>query len=193
MEIMESKENGDIKSKRPGIKIREMEIDDLAKVYHLGEELFTAEYAPSMYRTWDQYEIAGLFNSDSEFCLVAEADDEIVGFALGTIITKTGSAWKYGYLIWLGVTIQFQRQGVAEKLCHKFKDIMLKNGVRMLLVDTPAENLPALHLFRRLGFGHPRQHIHLTMNLDAEYQRLKRNNGEIKHLHNGKKTSDAKI
>ena len=156
---MVTKENNGLKSKRPVIKIREMEIDDLALVYHLGEELFTADDTPSMYRTWDQYEIAGLYESDSEYCLVAEMGDAIVGFALGTTITKSHSAWKYGWLIWLGVKPQYQRQGLAERLFNKFKDLMIKSGVRMLLVDTEAENLPALHFFRKTGFGHPRQHI----------------------------------
>ncbi len=166
--------------KRFNIKIREMEIDDLAEVFHLGEELFKAEQVPNMYRIWDPYEVTELFNADTEFCLVAENDDQIVGFALGTTITKSHSPWKYGHLIWLGVTSEFQRKGVAEKLFRRFKDLMLKEGVRMLIVDTPAENLPALFFFRKLGFGHPRQHIYLTMNMAAEAQRLKKKeNGDF--------------
>jgi ribosomal protein S18 acetylase RimI-like enzyme len=161
-------------NRRPFIKIREMTIDDLPKVFHLGEDLFSAQEVPNMYRTWDPYEVVELFNSDTEFCLVAEVEEEIIAFALGTTITKSRSAWKYGYLIWLGVKFEFQRQGVAEKLFNRFKDIMLKNGVRMLMVDTPADNLPSLHFFRKLGFGHPQEHIYLTMNLAADQLRLKK-------------------
>jgi ribosomal protein S18 acetylase RimI-like enzyme len=107
-----------------------------------------------------------------------------VGFALGTTITKSHSAWKYGHLVWLGVAPEFQRLGVAQKLFNRFKDIMLKSHVRMLLVDTEAENLPALHLFRKLGFGNPQQHIYLTMNLAAESQLFKKKlNGESPERH----------
>jgi ribosomal protein S18 acetylase RimI-like enzyme len=60
--------------------------------------------------------------------------------------------------------------GIAEKLFRRFKDITLKNSVRMLLVDTQSENLPALRFFRKLGFGHPTEHIYLTMNIAAEQQ-----------------------
>lgn len=158
--------------KRLNIKIREMEIDDLPEVFHLGEKLFQVQKVPNMYRTWDQYEVVGLFHSDTEFCLVAESGDEIIGFALGTTIEKSHSAWKYGYLVWLGVKPEFQRVGVAEKLFRRFKDIMLRCNVRMLLVDTQSENLPALHFFRKLGFGHPEEHIYLTMNVAAEKQAL---------------------
>ena len=167
------------KGKCPFIKIRQMEIDDLPVVFHLGERLFSAEKAPNLYRTWDQYEVVDLFNADSEFCMVAEMDDKITGFALGTTVTKSRSAWKYGYLIWLGVEPSHHRFGVAQRLFNRFKDLMLKTGVRMLLVDTEAENLPALHFFRKQGFGNPQQHIYLSMNLAAQQQSFKRKqNGE---------------
>jgi ribosomal protein S18 acetylase RimI-like enzyme len=159
--------------KRVNIKIREMEIDDIAQVFHLGEELFKADEIPTMYRTWDTFEVTTLYNSDTEFCLVAEDDDAIVGFALGTTIIKEHSAWKYGYLIWLGVLPGYQKNGVGDKLFNRFKDLMLKNGVRMMIVDTPAENKRALKFFNKMGFGPPQPHVYLTLNLAADQQRLK--------------------
>ena len=78
------------------LAIRIMTIDDLAAVFHLGEQLFTSEYSSSMYRTWDEYEITTLFNSDSELCIVAELNEEVVGFALGTTVEKHNSACTYG-------------------------------------------------------------------------------------------------
>jgi ribosomal protein S18 acetylase RimI-like enzyme len=161
------------KKKSGSLVIRQMEIDDLAQVFHLGEKLFTAREVPNLYRTWDEYEVVNLFQSDPEFCLVAEIDDEIVGFILGTTIEKTQSAWKYGQLVWLGTEPEFQRQGIAVKLFRYFQDLMLEDGVRMLLTDTEADNLPALHFFRKLGFGHPQQHIYLTLNLSDQLKELK--------------------
>lgn len=179
-----STEEDAARPKRPAIKIREMEIDDIAQVFHLGEKLFTAESAPNTYRTWDEYEVIELFYGDVEFCLVAVLGEKIVGFVLGTTITKTHSAWKYGHLVWLAVDPPFQGKGIAEKLFKRFKDVMLKHDVRMLVVDTDAENLPALRLFRRLGFGNPQQHIYLTMNLAGERQLMrKRSNGGAKDPH----------
>ena len=71
-----------------------MELDDLPGVYRLGERLFTPEKQPNLYRTWDEYELAELFTSDGDFCLVAESGDRVVGFAMGTLIEKRRSAWK---------------------------------------------------------------------------------------------------
>lgn len=170
---MEGGENPNRKKKRLHITIRKMIIDDIAPVFHLGEKLFTAQKVPNLYRTWDEYEVVYLFQSDPEFCLVAEWDDSIIGFSLGTVISKTSSAWKYGHLYWLGVDPDYQRQGVAGKLFKHFQDVMLENGVRMLLVDTEADNLPALHFFRNMGFGNPQQHIYLTLNLSDQQRQFK--------------------
>ena len=41
--------------------VREMELEDLPKVFALGERLFTAEKWPNLYRTWDEYEVIELF------------------------------------------------------------------------------------------------------------------------------------
>jgi len=176
--FMTSDEDSGSKTKRPIIKIRQMEIDDVAAVFHLGEKLYQAEKTPNLYRTWDEYEVIDFYQSDPEFCLVAESDNALVGFALGTTITKSHSAWKYGHLVWLSVDPAWQRLGVAEKLFIRFKDLMLEDGVRMLIVDTEAENLPALHFFRKMGFGNPQEHIYLSLNLAAEIQLMKKRNGK---------------
>ena len=168
--------------KRVNFKIRPMEIDDLSPVFHLGEKLFTASTVPNLYRTWDEFEVVGLFQSDSDYCFVAEIDDVLAGFALGTVISKTNSAWKYGHLIWMGVDPKNSRQGIAERLLKHFRDAMLEEGVRMLIVDTEADNLPALHFFRKMGFGNPQQHIYLSMNLSARQAAApdKKSNGRSK-------------
>ncbi len=168
----------DRKSKtKPQITIREMDIDDFAAVYHLGERLFTASEVPNLYRTWDEYEVMNLFQYDREFCLVAEFDDKIVGFALGTTIEKPRSAWKYGHMVWLGVSPEFQQSGVGARLFNHIKDLMTKSGVRILMVDTEADNLGALNFFRKVGFRKPEEHIYLSLNLSAQ-----KKNGHTKKI-----------
>ncbi len=158
--------------KRWSISVRPMEIDDLAQVFHLGEVLFTAEEAPNLYRTWDEHEVIDLFHSDPELCLVAEEDDRMVGFAMGTTVTKSRSAWKYGHLVWLGVAPEYHGTGAAEKLFHALLELMLESGVRILVVDTEADNEQALRFFKKMGFSHPQEHIYLAMNLDNLRQRI---------------------
>lgn len=167
-----SESKSSIASTSLGIEIREMEIDDLAPVFHLGEELFTSDLYPFLYRTWDEYEVIGLYNTDAEYCLVAEADDKLAGFILGTVISK--ASWTYGYIIWLGVSPEVQKRGVADKLVDKLVERMIEDGVRLMLVDTDPENEKAVRFFNRKGFGNHRDHIYLSMNLQKHerYGRL---------------------
>lgn len=154
--------------KKMEIIIRYMELDDLAKVFHLGEKLFTSREMPNLYRTWDQYEVARLFLDSSDYCLVAEKDNELVGFILGETITKYHNAWKYGYLIWIGVETSHRRLGIASKLTDHFISLMLKEDVRMILVDTEADNQSGISFFEKKGFIKPQKHIYMTLNLDKK-------------------------
>lgn len=179
MKVISSDDDPGGRKRRQAVAIRKMEIDDLAPVFHLGEQLFTAQRVPNLYRTWDEFEVISLFQNDPDFCLVAEQEDALVGFLMGSIIAKTRSAWKYGHIYWLGVTPTASRKGVAVRLFRHVRDQMLKSGVRMLIVDTEADNEPALKFFRKMGFGGPQEHIYLSLNLSQEQRRMsrKRENG----------------
>ena len=145
--------------------IRQMEIDDISAVYHLGEQLFTSEEFPILYRTWDQFEVTDYFTSDPEYCLVAETEPggKIVGFAIGTTIEKEGTAWKkYGYLSWIGVDEAFQRTNLGIRLYRKLEQRLRRSGVRMIIADTDAENLPAISFFKSIGFTDSSQHVWLV-------------------------------
>ena len=160
------------KKKRNNINIREMTIDDLPLVFHLGERLFTRE-VPNLYRNWDEYEVLGTYYDDPEYCLVAEQTGEVVGFVLGTTIEKPRSAWKYGYLIWMGVSPEQQGNGIGERLFSRFQEVMLEEGVRMILMDTEANNNAALNFFKKLGFGKPEDHVYLSLNISKQQRELK--------------------
>jgi ribosomal protein S18 acetylase RimI-like enzyme len=157
------------------VEVREMELEDLPAVYALGESVFTADKWPSLYRTWDEYEAVGLFHSDGEFCLVAEYDDRLVGFALGSLIDKRNSAWSYGYLTWLAVDPELKRSGIASQLIEAITEAFIRAGARMMIVDTDAENKPAIKLFRKHDFLNEDRHVYLSKNLTyhPDYQRLR--------------------
>lgn len=150
------------------IEIRTATIDDLAPIFHLGEKVFTSQEVSNLYRTWDEYEVTHLFNSESEYLLVAEADGRVVGFAMGTVIEKARSAWNYGHLLWLGVDPDFTRQQLGSLMFDRFREIMIAAGIRMLMVDTQADNTPALQFFQRKGFENPTDHVYMTLNLQKE-------------------------
>lgn len=166
------------------ISVKEMSLSDLPAIYALGERLFTADKWPTLYRTWDEYELATLFASDRETCLVATLDDALVGFALGTLLEKRGSAWTYGYLLWLGVDKDFARKGIAAKLFERITDVFIKMGARMIMVDTDADNEVALSFFRSQGFSQETPHVFLSRNLSHDPDYLRYHRRHSKHNNN---------
>ncbi len=142
-----------------------MTIDDLSAVYHLGEELFLNEQQPILYRIWDAYEVTGYFNTDPEFSLVAEEKGETVGFALGTTFEKEGSAWKYGYVAWLGVKAGHQHRGLGARLYRELEKRMRKGGVRMVIMDTEEHRADAVSFFHRMGFKERESHVWMAKTL----------------------------
>ena len=158
------------------IEVREMELEDLPGVYALGEAVFTADKWPSLYRTWDEYEAVGLFHSDGEFCIVAEHDDRLAGFALGSLIDKRNSAWSYGYLTWLAIDPELRGSGIASRLISAITEAFIRAGARMMIVDTDASNKAAIKLFRKHDFLREDRHVYLSKNLTGhpEYRRLRR-------------------
>lgn|GEM_PF-2206011 len=80
------------------VTIPQIDIDDIPSVYGLGEKYFASEDFPTSYLTWDPYEVTEYFTTDPNYCLVAEVQESIVGFVLGTTVEKERTAWKK---IWL--------------------------------------------------------------------------------------------
>jgi ribosomal protein S18 acetylase RimI-like enzyme len=156
------------------VDIREMRLDDLPAVFTLGQKLFTAEDFPTLYRCWDDDEVMKIFGSDQETCLVAVAEDKIVGFALGSIMKKPRNAWLYGWLEWLGVDPAYKRHGIATRLLNQLTSLFIRREARIILVDTDEANHRALRFFRKLGFGHEIKHVYLSCNIDDHPEAIER-------------------
>jgi ribosomal protein S18 acetylase RimI-like enzyme len=149
-----------------------MHLNDIPEIYALGHKLFPADKLPTLYRSWDEHELVQLYASDEETCLVAESEDRIVGFALGRIMEKPRSAWKYGWLLWLGVDPVCQGTDIATRLIKQLTERFIARDARIMLVDTDEHNHRALRFFRKHGFAQERRHIYLEQNLDAHPKRL---------------------
>jgi ribosomal protein S18 acetylase RimI-like enzyme len=164
--MLEDKNNKSNKKRRVETEIRQMEIDDVSAVYHLGEKLFTSDEFPILYRTWDAYEVADYFTSDPDYCLVAETNGKIVGFILANTIEKERTAWKkYGYVSWIGVDEESQRSNLGQRLYRRLEDRLEEDGVRMVIADTDADNEKAISFFKALGFSIRADHVWMAKTL----------------------------
>ncbi len=151
------------RTSRYKVNIREIRVDDIPAVYRLGLRLFQTQEASTFYRTWDAYEVTNNFNQDPHLSLVAEATNgTIVGFALGTTYENESGGWKYGYVLWMGVSSRWQRSGLGSRLYHELERRMHREGVRMTFIDTASSNTSALKFFKRMGYGRPEAEVWMS-------------------------------
>lgn len=154
--------------KRVHFEIRQMTLEDLPQVWHLGERIFTPSRLQFTYRTWNINELLSLFKEDPELCLVAEETEngKIDGFAIGTILKRPLSPWTYGYFVWIGVRRIRQRQGVGKRLYKELEKRFRDRGARIVIVDVEGNNQAAIRFIEKLGFKKSQTYIWYSKNLE---------------------------
>lgn len=172
------------KQRSHAINVREMRVDDIPTVYRLGHRLFKTQEASTFYRTWDAYEVTHNFNQDPHLTLVAESQKgRLVGFALGTTYENESGGWKYGYILWMGVSPRWQRSGLGAQLYHEMERRMHQEGVRMTFVDTARSNTGAIKFFKRMGYGRPEAEVWMSKVI----QRTRKPQNNSKTIHQGRR------
>jgi len=155
-------------AKKPQIEIRQMALEDLSKVWHLGGKIFTPSRLQFTYRTWNIDELLSVFCGDPELCLVAEDTrlEKIVGFALGTILKRPFSPWTYGYFLWVGVQRLRQRRGIGKRLYRELEKRFKSKGARIAIVDVESNNPAGIRFVKELGFKEAQTYLWYSKNLE---------------------------
>lgn len=50
---------------------------------------------------------------------------------------------------------------------------MREQGVRMIIIDTDADNEAGIRFFKKQGFGNIQEHVYMTLNLSRKKKRRK--------------------
>ncbi|MEM2081048.1 MAG: N-acetyltransferase [Candidatus Bathyarchaeia archaeon] len=134
----------------------------------MGEKIFTPSYLPFTYRTWNVDELLSLFNNAPDLCLVAEEAKtrKIVGFALGVILKRPQSPWKYGYFNWVGVQKIRQKMGVGKKLYNELEKRFKQKGARIAIVDIESGNAAGMRFVKKLGFKQAESYVWFSKNIE---------------------------
>jgi ribosomal protein S18 acetylase RimI-like enzyme len=156
------------KKKKQEIEIRQMVLEDLSEVWHVGEKIFTPSYLPFTYRIWNVDELLSLFNGDPGLCLVAKdaKSNRIVGFVMGVILKRPLSPWKYGYFNWVGVKKIRQKSGVGRRLYKELERRFKQKGARIAIVDVESSNHAGIRFVNRLGFKQAESYIWFSKNIE---------------------------
>lgn len=141
------------------MNIRKAKIEDYDEIVELYKELYDAEKIfdenlTNIYNVSEKQkeEIQKRIKSRKEIFLVAEEDNKIIGLIDGYIIDNSNHIEKVGYLDHLCVNKNYRKLGIGENLIEEFSNKMKSKNVTYLKLNAFEKNLPAIALYKKLGF-----------------------------------------
>jgi ribosomal protein S18 acetylase RimI-like enzyme len=87
-----------------------------------------------------------------ETVILAKVADEAVGFALVRVVPTVLYADPHAELTELYVMDEFRQRGIASELIAFAEKVAAQKGARSILVQTGDDNLPALALYKKIGY-----------------------------------------
>ena len=125
-------------------RIRPMALSDLDRVLAIAHSLPAAPHWPlGAYQKALEPDSAPV-----RLCLIAEepASGQLVGFAVALLLPPEAE------LEMIAVAAETQRRGLARELFRALAEGLRKESVSEVILEVRASNLPALALYRALGF-----------------------------------------
>src|SRR3989344_1450702 len=89
-------------------------------------------------------------NSEHERRIVAEYNNEIIGYAV--LAFRTVPHAHTALLHSLFVKEDFRSKGIGRAIIKYAEELALQNGIEILLLETSAENKSATSLYKKIGF-----------------------------------------
>lgn len=88
----------------------------------------------------------------AETVVLAKTADKAVGFALVRVVPSVLYSTPHAELTELYVLEEFRQRGIASGLIAFAEQVAVQKGARSILVQTGDDNLPALALYKKLGY-----------------------------------------
>lgn len=108
------------------------------------------------------YELKEIIDSNNGVCFVAMSENKVIGTL--SCVVRPQNCWFYkgdGVKIrFVAVLPEFYGRKIASGLIKKAKQFATDNGYATAMVSTPANNTPAILLYKKLGFTPVRYRLH---------------------------------
>lgn len=141
------------------IIIRKANINDLENIQKLNKELFILEhdnYDPNLIINWPFENFGTKYFIDminNQIILVAEKNNNIVGYLAGTIDKKfTYVDKKTAEIENLFILDKYRNLGIGKMLISEFKKICKENNVKRIIVTAASQNIKAINFYKSQGF-----------------------------------------
>ncbi len=142
------------------INIRKAKKGDFDKILKLAKELYEAElpFDKNLKKNYynNKKEIKDLkksISSRKKTFLVAQQDDDIIGYVDGYLIDKEETyIEKVAYLDHLCVSKKYRKQGIGKILIDEFTKIMKEKSAKFIKLNAFENNVPAVSLYKKENF-----------------------------------------
>ncbi len=128
------------------IIVRKMEIKDISSVIAIDKEIST-HYRPDVWKS----ELQHYLGKDESICLVAEIQEQVVGFMIGAIHPWLFGVEKGGWIEILGVHPTQTGKGVGRKLGERLLEEFKARGIKVAHTAVDWKSSDLLEFFKTLG------------------------------------------
>jgi ribosomal-protein-alanine N-acetyltransferase len=120
--------------------IRQFQKTDFDTLWGIDQACFDPQLA------YSRPELAFYMRRAGSFTLVAERDDEILGFIVAE------SRRQAGHIITIDVVAEARREGVGSALLRAAENRLLQAGAVTVALETPVNNESAIRFYKQNGF-----------------------------------------
>lgn len=135
-------------------KIRNAQPSDIPEIIQLCAE--HSEYEQASYSEIGKAKKmeAFLFSSQTRFfCLMAEVENKIAGYASYSFEFSTWDAEHFTYMDCLYLRPEYRGFGIGEALIKKIEDHSRSQHIKQIQWHTPSFNVRAIKFYHRIGAG----------------------------------------
>jgi ribosomal-protein-alanine acetyltransferase len=127
-----------------------MEIEIETATTKLLDKLYEIEKLSFQKEAFTKRQIAYLLTDYNAIALVAQVDNEVVGFAIGRIDVARRTL--YGHIFTIEVLPSHRRKGIAEKLLKDLEALFKEKGAVESRLEVREDNTSAISLYQKLGY-----------------------------------------
>jgi ribosomal protein S18 acetylase RimI-like enzyme len=123
------------------VEIRDYKNPDFKRLYEIDHAAFPKGIA------YSHLELQFYIRSRKSRTLIAEADDEIVGFVIGTSEPR-----RLGHIITIDVIPHRQRQRIGSRLLDEIERWLWDQGTEAIYLETPVDDSGAKAFYEKHGY-----------------------------------------
>jgi ribosomal-protein-alanine N-acetyltransferase len=125
------------------VVVEDASIRDLDRLCEIEAECFKEE-------AFTRTQMAQLLKDYNSISLVARVEHAIVGFVIGAIYVDRKAL--HAHIATIEVLPACRRRGIGQKLLEGIETIFRQKGVKTSALEVREDNVPAIALYRKLGY-----------------------------------------